>query len=1293
MESMKEAENGSMQSLKEHDVIESSSNQVLKENQQEPTNANESETISQALETSEISSSSLPKEKASEFQEIKTETEAKGSIGPLQDADNEKCSLYSAEKVESLKKVPVDWTVDTKHVELLAYLYAEGLAEIPQYFFEVQAKKSLLLSVENATVCQKLSKESIFEMMLDEFTVQLHTRGLIEVPSGIFDTKKLKFLNLNNNEIKTLPKEIGLLKNLEILSMEGNQLTSLPPEICLLKKLRTLNLSYNQISSFPQNFSELSRLRCLLLSHNNIEKINFALEKLERLEMLELSGNNVTLPDSISTMNKLNALLLNSCNISIFPKIICYIPNLNKLSLSENQIQSLPKEIKELKSLKDFSLSNNKLTFLPVQLFHLVHIEKLRVDNNQLESLSDKVENLEKLCDLNLAKNLLKIIPDSLCNCIMIECLNLNDNQLREIPSTLYRLKYLKELYLNRNQLILLDEKIAYMKELLILEISGNVLMYIPIEIKSCTEIIKIDLSYNKLAVFPLGLCALAALSHLNLSGNYISEITIDISFIKNLQHLNFSKNKLLSFSIHLCTLSRLSYLDLSNNEISNVPTSVHQMQCLQVLLLYHNKFTLFPRELCVLSYLKVLDLSENKIQFIPDDIKQLSKLKVLNLSDNQFASFPNEICQLLSLQKLTLSQKNGLRLKSLTEEISKLTSLKELDISHNELQEIPESIGDIQSLVTLIANNNCLTQLPSSFSSLCNLQHLNLRENKLVYLPSDMHLLLQLKDIDLDENTLIRPPLEVCKGKQLLPIIHYLENADQRDAEFVAALRQASCHCEFPDLEDRLRDRLVCGLMNRDLEQRLFAMENLTFQGALKEIIADEAAGAAMKALRPQKPPSSQVAVHQETIERPEDSEEDDEIDWLQKEPIRQHRPTEQATRQYKGAPISLNLDPAVTPIRIKSHRMPFALKPKIDAELDKLVQQGVLQPMDSSLWETPLVTPVESNGDVHICTDYKCTINKALQQHAYPVPVVSHILASLQGGCLFAELDLRQAYQQQPVDNATAEAQTIITHRGTFRVCHLQFGIDAAGIHPSEAKLKAIQQALRPKSKGDASEHSSTGVPGMDHHSSTGLPGVVKHSGMGLPGMVNRQVDREPQTALWHSERTQNVLEKIFKTISKNIPLDHLDHFCRKMQLDNDTIVDIENNRSLTLEGKVAEALNSWKTANQNLSPAAMVDHMIRILIISGRYYLSNKIKALKLCSRLCALHGLPLKTTLEAVAVLQEHCYDLSCIGFSGRFYRVETKEEVMEKLRDHGIISKEDLQEKGKLDEATGVTSSL
>ncbi|XP_053239979.1 uncharacterized protein K02A2.6-like, partial [Podarcis raffonei] len=148
----------------------------------------------------------------------------------------------------------------------------------------------------------------------------------------------------------------------------------------------------------------------------------------------------------------------------------------------------------------------------------------------------------------------------------------------------------------------------------------------------------------------------------------------------------------------------------------------------------------------------------------------------------------------------------------------------------------------------------------------------------------------------------------------------------------------------------------------------------------------------------------------------------------------------------QYTGPPIALQLDPAVRPVRLKARRVPFALKPRIDEELDRLVKQGVLEPVPNAPWETPIVTPVKPNGSVRICADYKCTINKALTAHAYPVPVVSHVLATLAGSKIFGKLDLAQAYQQLPVDEATAEAQTIVTHRGAFRVKRLQFGVSVA-------------------------------------------------------------------------------------------------------------------------------------------------------------------------------------------------------------------------------------------------------
>ncbi|XP_026529758.1 uncharacterized protein K02A2.6-like, partial [Notechis scutatus] len=164
----------------------------------------------------------------------------------------------------------------------------------------------------------------------------------------------------------------------------------------------------------------------------------------------------------------------------------------------------------------------------------------------------------------------------------------------------------------------------------------------------------------------------------------------------------------------------------------------------------------------------------------------------------------------------------------------------------------------------------------------------------------------------------------------------------------------------------------------------------------------------------------------------------------------------------KYKGTPISFSLNPEVAPIRLKPRRVPFALKPKIDEQLDKLIAQGVLEPIDHAHWETPIVTPIKPDGSIRICGDYRATLNHALQQSAYPVPVVQHLLHSLGGGKIFAKLDLVQAYQQLPVDVETAKAQTIVTHRGAFKCNRLQFRVSVApGIFQSlmERLLQGIK------------------------------------------------------------------------------------------------------------------------------------------------------------------------------------------------------------------------------------------
>ena len=64
-------------------------------------------------------------------------------------------------------------------------------------------------------------------------------------------------LSLHNNQLSTLPPEIGQLTALRS-SLHDNQLTTLPPEIGPLAALRTLYLTGNQLTTLPPEIGPLT---------------------------------------------------------------------------------------------------------------------------------------------------------------------------------------------------------------------------------------------------------------------------------------------------------------------------------------------------------------------------------------------------------------------------------------------------------------------------------------------------------------------------------------------------------------------------------------------------------------------------------------------------------------------------------------------------------------------------------------------------------------------------------------------------------------------------------------------------------------------------------------------------------------------------------------------------------------------------------------------------------------------------------------------------------------------------
>ncbi|XP_052751504.1 uncharacterized protein K02A2.6-like [Galleria mellonella] len=148
----------------------------------------------------------------------------------------------------------------------------------------------------------------------------------------------------------------------------------------------------------------------------------------------------------------------------------------------------------------------------------------------------------------------------------------------------------------------------------------------------------------------------------------------------------------------------------------------------------------------------------------------------------------------------------------------------------------------------------------------------------------------------------------------------------------------------------------------------------------------------------------------------------------------------------EIRNYTVKFSLKENVTPIFIKARPVPFALKEKVENEIDRLEKAGILEKVTYSQWGTPVVPVVKQNGSVRLCADYRATLNKNLLDDKYPIPRVEEVFSKLSGGRYFCTLDINQAYLHMKTDPATAEMQAISTCKGTFKVNRLMFGVKVA-------------------------------------------------------------------------------------------------------------------------------------------------------------------------------------------------------------------------------------------------------
>jgi hypothetical protein len=76
-----------------------------------------------------------------------------------------------------------------------------------------------------------------------------------------------------------------------------------------------------------------------------------------------------------------------------------------------------------------------------------------------------------------------------------------------------------------------------------------------------------------------------------------------------------------------------------------------------------------------------------------------------------------------------------------------------------------------------------------------------------------------------------------------------------------------------------------------------------------------------------------------------------------------------------------------------IKARPIPFAMRPKVEKELEKLERDGIISKIEISDWSSPIVPVLKKDGSVRICGDFKVTVNQVLQVDQYPLPRIDDI------------------------------------------------------------------------------------------------------------------------------------------------------------------------------------------------------------------------------------------------------------------------------------------------------------
>ncbi|GFZ02402.1 hypothetical protein Acr_15g0010100 [Actinidia rufa] len=161
------------------------------------------------------------------------------------------------------------------------------------------------------------------------------------------------------------------------------------------------------------------------------------------------------------------------------------------------------------------------------------------------------------------------------------------------------------------------------------------------------------------------------------------------------------------------------------------------------------------------------------------------------------------------------------------------------------------------------------------------------------------------------------------------------------------------------------------------------------------------------------------------------------------------------------KVAVHNLAVKCGVRPIKQAQRRFRPELIPKIEIEVNKLIEAGFIREVKYPTWISSIVPVKKKNGQIRICVDFR-DLNNACPKDDFPLPITELMIDATTGHEALSFMDGSSGYNQIRMAPRDEELTAFRTPKGIYCYKVMPFGLKNAGATYQRAMQKIFDDML---------------------------------------------------------------------------------------------------------------------------------------------------------------------------------------------------------------------------------------